>query len=653
MSQPFGAVLRKLVTSQEAGGPDTDGELLHRFATTRDEAAFATLVRRRGPMVLGVCQRVLGNLHAAEDAFQATFLALVRRAHHLDDRATLSSWLYTVAYHAAVRARGDAARRRYEERKVARMPRTLAMNDPVQAEERAVIDQELMRLPEKYRAPLVLCYLEGKTNQEAAALLGWTKGTVSGRLARARALLSRRLTKRGLALATGGLGSLAADPAVSAALVDATLHTALLGIAGKGGAASIVALSEGALQSMSFNKLKIAVACAALAVIASGTAVGFWVRATAGTPSRNPVVALAPLPEEGTKQLAVDVLRVQLNRNGELLVAGRERPLSKLDDIEDYLIQQCDELRAKRRTDRAGPPTAMLVLRVPGTAEAATVCPVLERAQRSGFAQVRLETDGKPPRQSMPIECAAVDEPDRPELLLEVRTRDGMDAGILAAIVVATPNGKVSLRDAESLQKHLQKERQNLTDKENVLLQVEGGLKIDQFILIVDACLNSGFRHLHVVSPLGNDPDNLHAEAKLRQAQFERRFTYHARMMGLLAKRLEKSARQEDQEKATILKSAIEVVAKEGVDVRTAKIGKMLSGKVPSLQETRELIDDSELLIKILGTTQDLIAKPNEKLKDEDLQNIQKSFRNLERDQASLRKLLRRLNYLLQDQLLK
>jgi RNA polymerase sigma factor (sigma-70 family) len=189
----WGTVLERLRTLAGASGADADadGPLLERFTVRRDEAAFEALLRRHGPLVLGVCRRVLQNSHDADDAFQATFLVLARKAAALDKSGSVANWLYTVAYHIALRARADATRRRAQERELPAMPTTEPSADALWRDLRPVLDEELNRLPEKHRAPVVLCYLEGKTNVEAARLLGWTKGTVSGRLARAREVLQR------------------------------------------------------------------------------------------------------------------------------------------------------------------------------------------------------------------------------------------------------------------------------------------------------------------------------------------------------------------------------------------------------------------------------------------------------------------------------
>jgi len=174
----------------------SDGQLLEWFVSQREEGAFAALVRRHGPMVLSVCRRVLRNSHDAEDAFQATFLVLAEKAPRLRQPELLANWLYGVAYRTALHARQRASRRSEREREAATLP--VLNNDPeIESRElRQVLDEELQGLPEKYRAPLVLCYLEGMTNEEAARLLGWPSGSMSYRLARGRELLRERLESR-------------------------------------------------------------------------------------------------------------------------------------------------------------------------------------------------------------------------------------------------------------------------------------------------------------------------------------------------------------------------------------------------------------------------------------------------------------------------
>jgi RNA polymerase sigma factor (sigma-70 family) len=176
-----------------------DAELIDRFVARRDGRAFARLVERHGPLVLGVCRRVLRHEQDAEDAFQATFLVLARKAPHIRRRDALTGWLYKVAYHLAMKVRGSAGRRRQSELQPRFEPATaddrFNWNDL-----RAALDEELGRLPDRYRVPLVLCCLAGRTRDEAAAHLGWTPGTIKMQLERGRQLLRTRLSRRGLVL---------------------------------------------------------------------------------------------------------------------------------------------------------------------------------------------------------------------------------------------------------------------------------------------------------------------------------------------------------------------------------------------------------------------------------------------------------------------
>src|SRR5262249_15380177 len=168
------------------------------------EAAFAALVRRHGTMVLSVCQRILGNAADADDAFQTTFLVLVRKARSLRSRAVLGDWLHGVAKRSALKARSAAQHRRGKEQAMARSE---SHGEEPRDEWLPILDEEISRLPEKYRLPIILCELEGRTRQEAAQQLRWPEGTVAGRLARAREMLARRLTRRGVKLSAASLAA--------------------------------------------------------------------------------------------------------------------------------------------------------------------------------------------------------------------------------------------------------------------------------------------------------------------------------------------------------------------------------------------------------------------------------------------------------------
>jgi RNA polymerase sigma factor (sigma-70 family) len=253
-----------------------EGELLERFVAGRDEAAFAALLARHGPMVLGVCRRVLRDEHDVEDAFQATFLVLARRAGAIHDGDLVGHWLYGVAHRVSVRARALSARRHAREpaadAAIAAAPAPSSADD-ARRELRAVLDEELARLPDTLRAPLVLCYLDGLTHEEAAQRLRWPVGTVRSRMARARDRLRRRLSRRGLVGDEASLiAALAARP-VSPSLIDATVRASLSFSTGKPAAtlttATAAALAQGVLNAMFFAKLKILTAAALTCVVAA------------------------------------------------------------------------------------------------------------------------------------------------------------------------------------------------------------------------------------------------------------------------------------------------------------------------------------------------------------------------------------------------
>src|SRR5262249_54094954 len=195
--------IRRAVLLRNGAGL-TDGQLLESYLRSREEGAFAALVQRHGPMVWGVCRRLLGNHHDAEEAFQATFLVLVHKAASIVPQEMVANWLYGVAHHTALKARALAIRRRLRERQVAQMPEPYREQD-VADDLRPLVDRELSRLPDKYRAVVVLCDLEGRTRQEVAPQLGLPEGTVASRLATARTMLAKRLVRRGVVLSGGGL----------------------------------------------------------------------------------------------------------------------------------------------------------------------------------------------------------------------------------------------------------------------------------------------------------------------------------------------------------------------------------------------------------------------------------------------------------------
>jgi RNA polymerase sigma factor (sigma-70 family) len=292
----------------------TDGELLERFTSCNDEAAelaFAALIERHGPMVLRVCQSVLRDRHDAEDAFQATFMILVRKATSIRKHNSVVSWLHGVAFRIASCQRGAEARRRKHERTVAEQPKA-STEDESREDVGSVLHEELERLPEKYRAPIVLCYFESLSHERAATQLRWPVGTVRSRLARGREQLHRRLTRRGLApsivLLEIALCAESVRAAIPSALATATVHAALhdapgtilaVGLTSR----SVPFLMESAMKVTSFSKIKFTLLASAL--IASGAIV---VGQQPGTmmPAAKAHVASAVVPQNHSGRSGAD-----------------------------------------------------------------------------------------------------------------------------------------------------------------------------------------------------------------------------------------------------------------------------------------------------------------------------------------------------------
>jgi RNA polymerase sigma factor (sigma-70 family) len=283
--------IRKLVDTQH-DHEAADHLLLERFAHDRDEDAFATLLRRHGPMVLSVCRSILRDSHDAEDAFQAAFLLLAQKAGSIHRREAVSGWLYRVAYHTAVRAQANAARRRIVEKRAVTMSSADPVLDMSLREVRGILLEELDNLPEQYRAPLVLCGLEEKSREEAARLLGWSPGAVKGKLERGRELLRTRLRRRGLELSSGLCAvalALGSTSRVSAALADSTLRAAVQvaggSVVGSAVSAKVAALVQGVSKTMFHSKANIAIVL--LLALSAATIFGVvWHRAeAAGQPS--------------------------------------------------------------------------------------------------------------------------------------------------------------------------------------------------------------------------------------------------------------------------------------------------------------------------------------------------------------------------------
>jgi RNA polymerase sigma factor (sigma-70 family) len=349
-----------------------DGQLLESFLKHRDEIAFTQLVKRHGPMVLGVCARIIGNVHDAEDAFQAVFLVLARRAGSIVPRDMVGNWLYGVAYRTALQARGQLARRQTRERQVTEMPHpTVAAEVDFDALHQA-LDTELDRLPEKYRVPVVLCDLEGRSRKDVAGQLKIPEGTLSSRLATARTLLARRLTRHGIVLSGPALAVALTQPAVAVqpTLVAIAVKAAVVTAAGESAAGLVstktLSLSEGVLKTMFLKKLKV-LSVLALGVVLGGLGTSLFgmsepamtptahaAQPTSGKPPGERVVETAGDPEpldgklllEPAIQEELRLSKNQIDRLQVLSLAVDARNGAKQKEIKD-LERQIAELRER------------------------------------------------------------------------------------------------------------------------------------------------------------------------------------------------------------------------------------------------------------------------------------------------------------------
>ena len=282
----------------------TDAELLVRYADAREEAAFEALVHRLGPLVLGVCRRLLGDDHAADDAFQATFLVLAKKARAIRKSKSVASWLHGVARRVAIRARDSNRTRRWYERRWRHRPSADALQAVLWRDVGAILDEEIRRLPDRVRAPFILCYLEGATNDAAARDLGCPTGTVLSRLSKARELLRTRLTRRGLVLSAGFLAAIPCDAAPRVPTVLAEVACGMA--AGAGGnspavAPAVVALADSVLRS-GWSTLGVTAAAGVMIGIVCTLGLASRVFDPAGE-APCPAGAVAELPKSDPEQL--------------------------------------------------------------------------------------------------------------------------------------------------------------------------------------------------------------------------------------------------------------------------------------------------------------------------------------------------------------
>jgi RNA polymerase sigma factor (sigma-70 family) len=350
--------LRGSLAADLAGGL-RDGQLLERFVQQRDEAAFEALFWRHAPLVLSVCQRLLPESDV-EDAFQATFLTLVRKAASVRRGDALAGWLHRVAYRIALRARARGVEHPRHD-----LPRE-GIAAPAGDEQllwrdlRPLLDEEIDGLPEKYRRPVILCYLEGKTQDEAARELGCPRGTIGVRLMRACERLRRRLSRRGVALSAAVAGPLLSTQlqaaTLPAPLAASTIRTALLCAAGQPLASvaspQATALAEGALRAMTLSKLKVA----AMILVVLGTLGGGGAMV-----GRQMLAGAAPVPEanaaDGDKRVRArphKLVDVVSQREGQIVVIGTEiKPGEKVPAAQIVAVK-LGSVEVKYRRLRAG-----------------------------------------------------------------------------------------------------------------------------------------------------------------------------------------------------------------------------------------------------------------------------------------------------------
>jgi RNA polymerase sigma factor (sigma-70 family) len=291
--RPVVRLIRRIVSPRPEADL-SDRQLLERFTQTKDDASFTVLVERHGRLVMGVCRRALRNHHDSEDAFQATFLVLVRKAGSISKRESVGSWLHGVAYRIATRARSKNIFRRGREEQVERPPAPDLLDEVIRRDLRAVLDDEVSRLPTRCRVPFILCYMEGKTNEEAARLLGCPKGTVLSRLARAREILGGRLSRRGLTVSATLVTTMLSQSDLSASvrlpLIEATVKSAVAVLAPSASTGlvpvKVMTLVEGALRAMWLSRI-IAAGAIVLGVCSFGSGLG--VLAYVSTPQATPL----------------------------------------------------------------------------------------------------------------------------------------------------------------------------------------------------------------------------------------------------------------------------------------------------------------------------------------------------------------------------
>ncbi len=383
--------LRKLTNPARDRGL-SDADLLERFHLLREEASFTLLVQRLGPMVLAICRRILGDVHEAEDAFQATFLVLVRNAAAIRKQESLAGWLHGVAWRIAHKARLRSARQ--QARPFDALP-SIVRDDPSEklaaAELRATLDEEIERLPDKYRMPIIICYLADKTHEQAAGELGWPKSSVTARLARARELLQRRLRQRGFTVPVGLLAALLTEQTANAALPSlltlSTVRLAMQALTGETLATKIAAvLADGFVKGAATTKYTAMLTL--LATLGFAAALGTWMASSRVPSAPQKTPSPQSIDNRGEKQAQTPKPRVDLF--GDPLPPGAQSRLGTIRFRHGGNISQC-----------AFSPDGKILAAI-GDSHISTVCLFdvatgreLRRLEPAGWKGVAFSPDGK------------------------------------------------------------------------------------------------------------------------------------------------------------------------------------------------------------------------------------------------------------------
>jgi RNA polymerase sigma factor (sigma-70 family) len=448
-ARPLEMIVQRLRQTTAADGA-CDADLLRTFVRSHAEGekAFEALVKRHGPMVLGVARRILGNTHDAEDAFQAAFLVLARRASSIQPPGMLGNWLYGVARRTALEARRAILRRREKER--AAMPRAEPRpRDSIDLA--AVLDQEIARLPERLRMAIVLCELQGRTRREAARELGVAEGTIASRVARGRVLLATRLARHGFPVSAVALVAAFSSEAVSASLVAATVKTAL----GTATTGAVPMLAQGVMKAMLLNRLRNTVAVVLMACFAC-LGLGMF----AGSPNAS------GQPEPAKKDSAVNTAALE-RLQGQWKLVSLQEDGKQVADVEIFSCFLFGNKLAVK--DKKG--ESVHQLRFDATESPAAI-DILDNAGRaSDLAIYKLEGDtlficSHPDKRPKEF---ATRKGDRVQLLTLRRPPGEVDAG-LAAIVAKVQATDDAVRE---IQKVMQKLRRTTRDHDAAIRALE------------------------------------------------------------------------------------------------------------------------------------------------------------------------------------